>query len=111
MAYQDDALEVLTLNSMLEGERIGSALMLLAIEDARKRNINRIWLTTTNDNIAALAFYQKLGFRMTAVNLGVVDEARKAKPEIPQVGFEGIRVRDEVVFELPIKAYLDPDPS
>jgi GNAT superfamily N-acetyltransferase len=110
MAYQGDALEVLTLNSMLEGERIGSALMLLAIEDARKRNINRIWLTTTNDNIQALAFYQKLGFRMTAVNLGVVDEARKAKPEIPKVGYEGIRVRDEIVFELPIKSYLDPDP-
>ena len=107
MAYQDDALEVLTLNSMLEGERIGSALMLQAIDDARHRDIDRIWLTTTNDNVNAIAFYQKLGFRMTAVHLGVVDEARKTKPEIPKVGHEGIRIRDEVVFELPIKAFLD----
>lgn len=107
MAYQDDTLEVLTLNSVLEGERIGSSLMLLAIDDARHRDIHRIWLTTTNDNIKAMAFYQKLGFRMTAVNPGVVDEARKTKPQIPKVGFGGIAIHDEVVFELRIQSFLD----
>jgi GNAT superfamily N-acetyltransferase len=106
MAYEDDALQVLTLNSVLEGERIGSSLMLMAIDDARERDIDRIWLTTTNDNIPAFAFYQKLGFRLVQVNVGVVDEARKVKPQIPEVGFDGIPIHDELVFELRIKARI-----
>ena len=106
MAYEDEALQVLTLNSMLEGERIGSALMLMAIEDARERDIDRIWLTTTNDNVRAFGFYQKLGFRLVQVNVGVVDEARKVKPQIPELGQEGIPIHDELVFELCIKSRI-----
>ena len=107
MAYEDDALQVLTLNSVLEGERIGSSLMLMAIDDARRRGIDRIWLTVTNDNLKALGFYQKLGFRMVQVNVGIVDEARKIKPQIPEVGYQGIPMHDEIVFELRVKAFLD----
>jgi N-acetylglutamate synthase-like GNAT family acetyltransferase len=107
MVYEDDALQVLTLNSVLEGARIGSALMLMAIDDARARNIRRVWLTTTNDNVRAFAFYQKLGFRLVKVNVGVVDEARKVKPQIPEVGHEGIPIHDELVFELRVKGFLD----
>lgn len=107
MAYEDDALQLLTLNSVLEGQRIGSALMLMAIDDARRRGIHRIWLTTTNDNLRAFEFYQKLGFRIVQVNVGAVDVARKTKPQIPEVGQEGIPIHDEVVFELRIEAFLD----
>lgn len=107
MVYEGDTLQILTLNSCLEGERIGSSLMLMAIDDARARGADRVWLTTTNDNVPALCFYQKLGFRMTEVNLGIVDEARKVKPEIPETGYEGIPIRDEIVFELRLKAFLD----
>ncbi len=106
MAYEDDALQVLTLNSVLEGERIGSSLMLMAIDDARDRGIDRIWLTTTNDNIKAIAFYQKLGFRLVQVNVGAVDDARKIKPQIPEVGYDGIPIHDELVFELRIKSRI-----
>jgi GNAT superfamily N-acetyltransferase len=107
MVYEDDALQILTLNSVLEGERVGSSLMLMAIDDARQRNIGRVWLTTTNDNVRAFAFYQKLGFRLVKVNIGVVDEARKVKPQIPEVGNDGIPIHDELVFELRVKAFLD----
>jgi N-acetylglutamate synthase-like GNAT family acetyltransferase len=103
MAYEDEALQVLTLNSTLEGERIGSSLMLMAIDDARQRGISRIWLTTTNDNLRAFGFYQRLGFRLTQVNVGVVDEARKVKPQIPEMGQSGIPIHDEIVFELRIE--------
>ena len=107
MAQENDGIQVLTLNSVLEGERIGSALMLMTIDEARRRGLEQIWLTTTNDNLRAMGFYQKLGFRITQVNLGVVDEARKIKPQIPKVSPEGIRIRDEIVLELRLKAYLD----
>lgn len=103
----DEGMEVLTLNSTLEGRRIGSSLMLDAIETARKRGCHRIFLTTTNANIRAIGFYQRLGFRMVAINLGVVDEARKTKPEIPETGELGIRIRDEILLELEIEPYLD----
>lgn len=105
MVHEDDALQLLTLNSVLEGERIGSSLMLMAIDDARRKNIDRIWLTTTNDNLRAIGFYQRLGFRLTQVNVGVVDEARKTKPQIPETGQGGIPIHDEIVMELRLKAY------
>lgn len=105
MVYEDDALQVLTLNSVLEGERIGSSLMLMAIDEARKKNIGRIWLTTTNDNLKAMGFYQRLGFRIVQVNFGAVDEARKTKPQIPETGMHGIPIHDEIVMELRLQAY------
>ncbi len=104
---EDKVMEILTLNSTLDGERIGSSLMLQAVEHARSEHWNRIWLTTTNDRLRAIKFYQRLGFRMTAVNVGVVDEARMQKPEIPLVGEGGVQIHDEIVMELPIEPYLD----
>ncbi len=103
----DDGMEVLTLNATLEGQGIGSSLMLDAIEKARGECCGRIWLTTTNANLRAIGFYQRLGFRMTAVNVGAVDEARKVKPQIPKTGERGIPIHDEIVMELRIEPYLD----
>ncbi len=103
----EEGMEILTLNSTLEGEGIGSSLMLNAIEKARARTCKRIWLTTTNDNLRAIGFYQRLGFRMIAINIGIVDEARKIKPEIPEIGERGISIHDEIVMELTVKPYLD----
>lgn len=99
-------MELLTLNSTLEGKGIGSSLMLDAIATAREIKCERIWLTTTNDKLRAVGFYQRLGFRMAAINLGVVDEARKTKPEIPLTGERGVEVHDEIVMELRIEPYL-----
>ncbi len=102
-----DGIEVLTLNATLEGQRIGSSLMLTLIDEARSRNCRRVWLTTTNDNLRAIGFYQRLGFRVVAVNVGAVDEARKIKPQIPEVGNDGIEIHDEFVLQLKLKPYID----
>ena len=100
-------MEILTLNSTLEGERIGTSMMLEAIETARRLGCERICLTTTNANLRAIGFYQRLGFRLVAINPDVVDEARKTKPEIPETGESGIPIHDEIVMELQIHPYLD----
>ncbi len=105
MREDGDGLEVLTLNSTLEGRRIGSSMMLSAIDVARDRELKRIWLTTTNDNLRAIGFYQRLGFRMTEIHPGAVDQARKIKPQIPEVGQGGIPVHDEIVLELQIQPF------
>ena len=103
----EQGMEILTLNSTLEGQGIGSSLMLSAIDRARERGCNRIWLTTTNDRLRVIDFHQRLGFRMVAIKLGIVDEARKKKPEIPAVGERGVPIHDEIVMELAIEPYLD----
>ncbi|RME40296.1 MAG: GNAT family N-acetyltransferase [Planctomycetota bacterium] len=103
----EEGMEILTLNSTLEGKRIGTSLMLDAIDKARRDGCTRIWLTTTNANLRAIGFYQRLGFRIVQVNPGAVDEARKVKPEIPKVGERGIPIHDEIVMELRLKPYLD----
>ncbi len=103
----EEGMEVLTLNSTMEGAGIGSSLMLNAIETARKEGCRKIWLATTNDRLRVIDFYQRLGFRMSAVNLGAVDEARKIKPQIPLVGERGVPIHDEVIMELAIEPYLD----
>ena len=101
-----ESMELLTLNSTLEGQGIGSALMLMSFERAREQKLTSIWLTTTNDNLSAIGFYQRLGFRMVAVNVGAVDEARKVKPQIPEVGQNGIPIHDEILLELKIQPAL-----
>ena len=101
-----EGMEILTLNSTLEGAGIGSSLMLCAIEKARRLGVARVWLTTTNDNLRVIGFQQRLGFRMVAINLGVVDEARKIKPQIPEHGERGVRVQDEIVMELVIEPFI-----
>lgn len=99
-------IELLTLNSTVTGRRIGTSLILEVMEHARKNNISRLWLTTTNDNMRAIGLYQRLGFRISAVNAGAVDEARKIKPQIPEIGKDGIPIRDEIVMTLDIEPYL-----
>jgi ribosomal protein S18 acetylase RimI-like enzyme len=60
----------------------------------------RLWLVTTNDNLDALRFYQRRGFRIAHVRPGAVDETRKAlKPSIAEVGNFAIPIRDEIVLE------------
>jgi N-acetylglutamate synthase-like GNAT family acetyltransferase len=100
-------MEILTLNSTLEGQGIGSSLMLSAIDRARERECEKIWITTTNDRLRVIDFHQRVGFRMMRINLGVVDEARAIKPQIPLVGERGVPIHDEIVLELEIEPYLD----
>ena len=101
-----DSMEMLSLNSILEGRGIGSSLILAAIDIAREQKCKRVWLATTNDNLRAVGFYQRLGFRMVELNLGAIDEARKTKPQIPLIGDRGVEIHDEFVMELELEPYL-----
>ena len=66
-------------------------------ELAKERRCRRVWLVTSNDNLRALRFYQRHGFRLVAVHVGAVDSARTRKPGRPRVGLDGgIPVHDEI---------------
>ncbi len=93
-----DACEIITHNSMAGHGGIGSCLLDAVRDKARELGCKRLWLITTNDNTPALRFYQRRGFDMVALHREAVTQARKIKPEIPNVGFDGIPIRHE--FEL-----------
>jgi ribosomal protein S18 acetylase RimI-like enzyme len=69
---------------------------------AARGGCRRLWLVTTNDNTAALRFYQKRGFVIAGVHRNAIVEARRLKPEIPLVGRNGIAIRDEIELEQPL---------
>ncbi|TSD94242.1 GNAT family N-acetyltransferase [Skermania sp. ID1734] len=79
---------------------VGTELVDRVAEIARRQGCSRLWLVTTNDNIDALRFYQRRGFRLATVRCGAAAEARRRQdPQLPEVGNYGIPVRDELEFE------------
>ena len=96
--------EIVSLDSLYEGRGVGSALVGAVIELAMRQNRRRVWLITTNDNLPALRFYQKRGFKLTAVYPNALEISRKLKPQIPLTGLDGILLRDEIELEYPLSS-------
>jgi ribosomal protein S18 acetylase RimI-like enzyme len=92
--------EIISLDSLHEGQGIDTLLVNKAIEEARAKGCQRISLITTNDILNALGFYQKRGFELVAVHRGAVNESRRIKPSIPLIGNDGIALRDEIELEM-----------
>lgn len=92
--------EVTSLDSLEEGKGIGTALLNEVLQEAKKRSCRRLFLTTTNNNLNALRFYQKFGFELCALRRGAINASRKQKPSIPQIGMNGIPLRDELELEI-----------
>jgi ribosomal protein S18 acetylase RimI-like enzyme len=85
-------LEVISLDSLREGQGFGSRLLDQAIAEAHLRDCRRVFLITTNDNLHALGFYQRRGFELVRIDRGAVNVTRDLKPSIP--------LRDEIELEL-----------
>ena len=92
--------EIVTMNSLVEGTGIGSALIDAVKNAAVTVGCKRLWLITTNDNTNALHFYQKGGFQLVAVHRNAIEKSRRLKPEIPLTGNDGIPIRDEIELEM-----------
>ena len=97
---KEHEMEVTSLDSLREGQGLGTKLIDLVVEEARRRKCKRLVLITTNDNLHAIGFYQKRGFQMAAIHRGAVDESRKIKPGIPKIGNHGIPLHDEIELEM-----------
>lgn len=98
-AYRIDgrACEPVAIAADPPGRGIGGGLLQAVIAAARKAGCGSVWLTTTNDNLEALRFYQRRGFRLRELRPGAVDEARRTlKAEIPTTGQGGVPMRDEL---------------
>lgn len=95
-------LEIVTINALHQFAGIGTMLIEAVRAEAKRRGCQQITLTTTNDNVAALRFYQRRGFRLAALRPGAVDKSRLRKPEIPRAGDFGIPLRDEIDLTCPV---------
>jgi GNAT superfamily N-acetyltransferase len=102
LTYQlvGDTLEIVTLNAIDRRAGIGTLLIEATVGIARHFRCHDIRLTTTNDNVDALRFYQRRGFRLAELRPGAVDLSRQEKPQIPRVGDYGIPLHDEIDLTL-----------
>jgi ribosomal protein S18 acetylase RimI-like enzyme len=94
---------VLAVAAEARGAGVGRALIDAAAAALRDAGVRVAWLVTTNDNLAALALYQKAGWRLAALRPGAMDQSRRTiKPSIPEIGEHDIALRDELelVIEL-----------
>ena len=101
VSYQiaDGQLEIVSIDATTPRHGAGSALLDAAVGVARSEGCWRAWLITTNDNLDALRFYQRRGWRLVQVHQGAVDAARALKPQIPKTGAYGIDIHDEIELE------------
>jgi GNAT superfamily N-acetyltransferase len=74
---------------MWQRSGVGGQLLAEAEILARGRSWARVIVTTTNDNIAALYFLQRRGYRMSTI------QPRQTTREAA-IGFAGIPIRDEI---------------
>jgi hypothetical protein len=98
--------ELVAFNAFSRYQGIGSAILRSIVD--RLEGFEMLRLTTTNDNLDALRFFQRRGFRLQALRPGAVEAARAHKPTISAVGEHGIPIRDEVDLTLQLRASSAP---
>jgi N-acetylglutamate synthase-like GNAT family acetyltransferase len=109
-----DEAELTTLSATTRHAGIGTALVEAVVDAVGTHGVRRLWLVTTNDNVDALRFYQRRGFRLVEVRAGAVDRSRATiKPTIHEFGEYRIPIRDELILErdLSVRPTRVPNPS
>lgn len=97
--------ELVSLDSIDEGRGVGSRLLAAAVAWARAAGAAALCVVTTNDNLPALGFYQRRGFVLAELRPGAVGRARERKPAIPETGWGGIPLRDEIELRHPLSEH------
>lgn len=92
--------EITSLNSVVNGIGVGTALLNRLIEWAKENQCKKIVVVTSNDNIQAMCFYQKRGFDMERLYHNSLELSRAKRPRIPLVGPNGILLKHELEFVL-----------
>jgi GNAT superfamily N-acetyltransferase len=99
LAYRlfGDALHIVALatDPMWQRSGVGAYLVAEAELLARRLQLKRLVVSTTNDNLPALYFYQRRGYQLTEL----VPENVIVHTHQQQSGFAGIPVRDEIRLE------------
>jgi ribosomal protein S18 acetylase RimI-like enzyme len=86
--------EIVSIDTNLRRRGYGAELLAAAEARLRAEKVERIWLLTTNDNLDALRFYIRQGYRLVRLYLDALDQVRRLKPAVPEIGRGGIPLRD-----------------
>jgi ribosomal protein S18 acetylase RimI-like enzyme len=90
--------EALAIACTTRGAGAGSALMDALHELAAACGCEHVRVVTTDTNIGAQRFYERLGYRLRERRVGAVDECRRLyKPSIPP------EMHDELVYERAVR--------
>jgi ribosomal protein S18 acetylase RimI-like enzyme len=91
----DGALHILALatDPMWQRAGVGGHLVAEAELLARRQELPRVIVTITNDNLPALYFYQRRGYRVSAI---LRDSVAAHSRDQQVVGFAGIPILDEI---------------
>ena len=93
--------ELLAILAVDQWRGTGSLLLEAVVAEARRAACNRVCLVTTNDNVDALRFYQKRGFRLNLLRVDAFDEVIRLKGlerQHPVLGHHAIPIRDEILL-------------
>lgn len=79
---------------------IGKKLVHEVTKTVRNKGGDTVMVVTTNDNIEAIAFYQKMGFDIVNIYRNSMDYVRKMRPTVPIMGENNIPLRHEIEFPI-----------
>jgi GNAT superfamily N-acetyltransferase len=96
-----DAIVLVMLNLLpdYQGRGGGSALLDAVRNEAAQRGLGRILVVTSNDDLPALALYQRYGFRIVELIPGRIVHHHGGEV----LGFAGIPVRDEIRLQYKVR--------
>lgn len=98
-ALQKSTILALTVDNFSDVRGVGKALLERIGEIGREKGARVIRVLTTNDNTPSLRYFQKLGFRIVALYPGAVMIYRTVARNLPEIGVDGIPVRDAIELE------------
>jgi ribosomal protein S18 acetylase RimI-like enzyme len=97
---QDDTCETLAIACTRRGEGAGTALMAALHGLAARRGCKHAKVVTTDTNVGARRFYERLGYEVVAIRAGAVDECRRRyKPELPPDMHDEIEYRRSIAYD------------
>lgn len=86
--------EIVSVHAEPQGGGTGTRIIDAAEEELRSRGVKTVVLATTNDNVRALNFYIRRGYRLVRLHLDAMDHVRAVKPDVPSIGREGVPLQD-----------------
>ncbi len=101
---RDRNFEVVAISTTEPRRGVRRALMERCFAEVRATGCRRVWLVTTNNTVAAIAFYQRSGKDLWALHRQAFRVSRELKPTIPVRDAAGVRIEHELEFELLLDA-------
>jgi len=93
-SIEGDRAEIVSVHARPSGGGAGTRVMDAAEDELRRRGVRKVVLATTDDNVRALNFYIRRGYRLVRLHLDALDRVRAVKPGVPLTGRDGVPLRD-----------------